>query len=47
MSEHEYKFFDLAIFFHLTFETVNHELAVEFVHGASEKLIIVSEVSKC
>jgi hypothetical protein len=46
-SEHKYKFFDLAIFFHLTFETVDHELAVEFAHGASNELIRVPEVSKC
>ena len=46
-SEHEYKFFDLAIFFHLIIETVDHELAVEFAHGASDELIRVSEVSKC
>ena len=45
-SEHKYKFFDLAIFFHLSFETVDHELAVEFAHGASNKLICVSDVKK-
>ena len=45
-SEHKYKFFDLAIFFHLSFETVNHELAVEFAHGASNKLIRVSGEGK-
>lgn len=43
--EHEYKFFDFAIFFHLTFETIDHELAIEFGHGASNELIRVSEVS--
>ena len=45
-GEHENKFFDLAIFFHLPFETVDHELAVEFTHGASNELIRVSEISK-
>ena len=45
-SKHKYKFFDLAILFHLSFETVDHELAVEFAHGASNKLISVSEVRR-
>ena len=45
-SKHEYKFLNLAIFFHLTFETVDHKLAIEFGHGASNQLIGVSRVSK-